>query len=560
MRRWKFLGSIVITMLLMASSMMPAFASISPEALEATLAPGESISETKTVTIPDIAPRADVVFSFDLTGSMGSIISQAKLKSAEIMTNLSASGSDINYGVMSYMDYPHYYSSYGYSATYGSNSTYCGDYAYGLNQTVTSNTTAVSAAITGLTIGCGGDGPQDYTRIFYESYADTSVGWRPGAKKILLNFGDNVPHDNNLNEGVMAGNLSKGGDPGRDEVMFTSDDLDLQTVLADMAANNTILLESHTTSSYNAHWNYWTNITGGQTFVTSSGTLVDDVVAAVLSTLNITNVTNLHLAAESGYGSWVSSTDTYSGPAGVEVDLNLTITVPDGTPDGDYTFNVSAIDDSGVSYGDQSVTIHVVSVSCTMEKDFRYTNVDFVPMEYIDPDDNITGDEYWIQLPADLGNILDDGGNGLYDVDYVIKANKGTVSSTNPGQLYGVINITGAGVMNVTVNDTFDDQFDVNPGKLGGGVEVIRVNATGYAEIVTDTQVTSASVDNSANKVELVINLTAPLEVDEHLMIYFKFQTTLKHELPVYADFVNEVNAYIDETPMYTNATIEFHE
>lgn len=200
--------------------------------------------------------------------------------------------------------------------------------------------------------------------------------------------------------------------------------------------------------------------------------------------------------------------------------------------------------------------LHIV-VPITIEKDFRYTNVNFVP--YDPGPDGILGTPDDIQLPADLGNTLSDGGNGLYDVDYVIKAKKGTVSSTNPGQLYGVINITGVGVMNVTVNDAFDDQFDVNPGKLGGGVEVIRVNATGYAEVLTDTQVTSDSVDNSVNEVELVINLTAPLDVDEHLMIYIKFQTTLKHETPDYTNFVNEVNAYIDETPMYTNATIEFH-
>jgi len=87
------------------------------------------------------------------------------------------------------------------------------------------------AAINAMTLGDGEDGPEDYTRAFFESYADSAVGWRDGAQRILVHFGDNVPHDNNLNEGVTTGTWSTGGDPGRDELQGTADDLDLQTVL-----------------------------------------------------------------------------------------------------------------------------------------------------------------------------------------------------------------------------------------------------------------------------------------------------------------------------------------
>ena len=316
---------------------------------------------------------ADVVFAFDLTGSMWGIIDEAKLRAGDIIADLVATGVDINYGVMSYMDYPHFYNSYGYAATYGDAGA--GDYAYSLDQPVTGDSAAVIAAINALVMGDGWDGPQDYTRIMYESYADPigetnptegPVGWRVGAKKLLVNFGDNVPHDNDLNEGVMGGTWSTGGDPGRDEVMFTADDLDLQTVLAEMAAAGVILLECHTSTFAQAHWEYWTGITGGGFYITDSATLVDDVVAAVTAGLIVPVVNGLHLAVTTaGFEAWLESVVPPSYPEvlpGESVTFEETIHVPLGTAPGVYTFIVSAVDEKGVSYGDQTVTITVPGV------------------------------------------------------------------------------------------------------------------------------------------------------------------------------------------------------
>jgi hypothetical protein len=261
---------------------------------------------------------------------------------------------------MSYMDYNGSYNSCGYASSYGGGP----DYPYRLDQSITSDSAAVVAAINGLVLGWGNDGPQDYTRIFYESYADPAVGWRPGAKRILVNFGDNVPHDCNLNEGVTSGTWTTGGDPGRDTVMGTADDLDLQTVLAGMAANGVVLIECHTTSYANAHWDYWTGITGGDVYITTSSTLVDDVVNAILTALITPKVYGLHLEASTGFESWLVSV---LPPSYDEVEpcntvtFTLTIHVPLGTEAGEYTFTISAVDEDGVSYGDQTVTITVIT-------------------------------------------------------------------------------------------------------------------------------------------------------------------------------------------------------
>lgn len=335
---------------------------LTPESISARLSPGQSITETKTVTFPPIPEKLDILFAFDLTGSMAGIINAAKASAAEVISRLEALGSDIQYGVVSYMDYPHQYDSYGYFATYGNASS--GDYAYRLDQPITNDTTAVINAINALVLGSGGDSPQDYTRIMYESYADPNVAWREGAKRILLNFADSLPHDDNVNEGVPgeSGVLSLGGDPGRDEIMFTPDDLDLQTVLAEMAENQVTLIEAHATTTFLNYWTYWAGLTGGQAFVVTSATFVDDVVNAITATL--TTVTGLTLVASEGFEGWIESLtpESFTGGTADPVQFQLTLRVPEGTEPGIYNFTISARDAAGTVYGQQAVQIQVVAV------------------------------------------------------------------------------------------------------------------------------------------------------------------------------------------------------
>lgn len=335
---------------------------LSPTLLEGKLKVGESIDERKTATVPELPPKADVVFCFDLTGSMSTILNTAKNKANEIITTLNALGIDINYGVTSHMDYPNSYNSYGYYNTYG----IAPDYPYALNQSITSDIDVVTTAINALNLGNGYDAPECYTRVFYESYADINLGWRVGAKKILVHFGDNIPHDNNLNQDVPGkdGIWSTGGDPGRDQTMFTEDDLDLQTVLNQMRDNNIILIECRTNDYAKDYWDYWTDITGGSAFITTSTNLVENVTNAIIAALTTPTINGLHLETSPGYEAWLTSVTplSYSGPTGVDVDFNITITVPVGTLDGKYTFKIIAKDDQNINYGEQDVSIEVYSI------------------------------------------------------------------------------------------------------------------------------------------------------------------------------------------------------
>jgi hypothetical protein len=185
-------------------------------------------------------------------------------------------------------------------------------------------------------------------------------------------------------------------------------------------------------------------------------------------------------------------------------------------------------------------------------KDFRYADVNFVPVDTmgtIDPSDDVI-------LPAELGDLLPDADlNGSYEVRYVVQKKTGWVTSTNPGDLYSVVTINNTTATEFAINDTFGSQFDINPGKLCGGVEIIRIDAGGYATILTSTdQVVSATVDNDANTVVLEVVLETPLAADEELMVYYKFQTALKKERPDFSNFINEV----DVSGEVASATIEF--
>jgi len=228
----KFLSSMAPIMSLGCGTAVLVSGSLPAADIEDTLYPGQSTNNTATMTLPSLPSAADVLFSFDCTASMGGVIDTAKANAVSLMASLAATGVSFHFGVDSFMDYPGTFSSCGYSDTYGDSAS--GDYPYKLNQGMTTNMGAVSTAINGLKLGWGVDGPEAYTRPLYESYADTNVLWRTGAKRVLVMFGDDVPHDCNLNEGIAgkSGTYSTGGDPGRDGLIGTSDDLDLQTVLA----------------------------------------------------------------------------------------------------------------------------------------------------------------------------------------------------------------------------------------------------------------------------------------------------------------------------------------
>jgi hypothetical protein len=176
----------------------------------------------------------DILFEIDLTGSMGGELAEAKASSVSIMNAIRAVIPDSRFGLVSFMDYPDSYEYCGYANMYGSSP----DYPYSLDQVLTGDIGNVATAINALSLGSGVDIPEDYTRALYEAGDDPAVGWRTDATKIVIIFGDAPTHDCDF----YGADASTGGDPGRNGIMGDTDDLDFETVVADLASQGIIVM------------------------------------------------------------------------------------------------------------------------------------------------------------------------------------------------------------------------------------------------------------------------------------------------------------------------------
>lgn len=361
-------------------------ATLEPAAFEAALGPGQSVSERKVATLPAdvLPPKGDILVSFDLTGSMAGELAKVKLNAQDIADAVRASIADADFGVVSHMDYP---SSYPYDpakpdylTAYGSaipyppppaTPVYTADYAYRLDQPIGADTAAFQAAIGALCLGQGSDGPEDYGRVLYESYADPGIGWREGSKKIVLAWLDSIPHDYDYAEIIdPALNNSTGPDPGRDERIgpgFDGDNLAILDVLAGMKAHDLTLIALFSGAGYLPLWQAYAAATGGAAFQINadgsipSGTPIADFVADQI-TEEARHIDKLELAAEAGYEAWFSASPASYADidlgAAQTFDFDVSYAVPLGTPGGEYHFKVNLVGD-GAIYASQEVSLTV---------------------------------------------------------------------------------------------------------------------------------------------------------------------------------------------------------
>jgi len=311
--------------------------------------PGDSHSEEVSVFTGDVPiGKGDIIFVFDRTGSMTDEIDQAKTSAIDIMDDIRERLPYAWFGVGSFMDYPGYFSYPGYASTYGSSSY--GDVPWELNIQNTDNISLVADTINNLTLGSGEDAPEDYTRALYEVNQDV-VGWRDDAKKIVLLFGDAPTHDLNF-----AG-YNFGGDPGRDGIAMTSDDLDFETVVQ-QAANagiSVIAIDSGYTSESEATFKGMSigfasaPGTNGHYYSLSNSSEIPDVVVQLI-TEETQIIDTLHLEVTAGYEDWFESnpTEAHDVPANHTQTFDVTITVPDDADPGFYPFAIQAIGDSAI--------------------------------------------------------------------------------------------------------------------------------------------------------------------------------------------------------------------
>jgi len=371
----KKLTTILIICLLLLSTMPVSVmaAIVEPPTIVDTLKAGETERDSITVNLPTTPPKADVIFVFDATGSMGSQIAAMKSKAGAIMGDIDGSVDDVQFGVGSIVDYPHYYPDTldpSYPNAYYGNS---GDYAWLTDQDLTSSTAAVQTAINGLYAGGGADGPQDYTRALYES--KESFSWRDDAKKFVVIFGDNWPHS--YPSGASLGWNTYGADPGRDEDMTTpSDNLDFVPVVNSLRASNIIVIAGDCSGGYaTPFYQYIATQTLGARFDATSASaddMADAIVDAIEGSTSAPIETLTVTVREPEYASWVTVTPpSYSDvPWGDSRSFAVTITPPADTKIcGEVTIHLDVYGD-GVLLGTTTVTKTIIGDACTPSPEF----------------------------------------------------------------------------------------------------------------------------------------------------------------------------------------------
>jgi uncharacterized repeat protein (TIGR01451 family) len=149
---------------------------VTPASVTATLLPGQSAMQAKSVETSPIPPKPDILFLADTTGSMGAALTNVRDNATTIMNAVRVAQPDSQFGVAAYKDF--------------------GDvYAYNLLQPITASIPAAQAGANAwLPAFGGGDTPEAQINALFEA-AQGATGWRTGSSRILVWFGDASGHD-----------------------------------------------------------------------------------------------------------------------------------------------------------------------------------------------------------------------------------------------------------------------------------------------------------------------------------------------------------------------------
>ena len=338
--------------------------------LELEACPGRPATATLEVTLSPSAPRVDVLLLFDTTGSMEGVIDVARLRALEVAARLAATGPDVLVGVADVRDYP-----YGRAGLPT-------DWPYALRGSLSADPAALAAATARMRAGGGGDAPEAYSGAMIAALDDPNVGWRPGARRVLVLLGDSVPRDDDLNEGVaepvVPGRWAPGlpawwRDSGPDWTPDTADDLDWTAVLARLRSENVTLVAlvsgaapealSGRVEALVGYWRDWTARAGpggSAADVRALGGLPEALAEAVAAAGR--TVERLHLEVRpAGRAGWVAPVPAEHraiavGAGGATRSFQLTVAPPPDTPGGRYPIDLVAVGD-GAHYARYELTL-----------------------------------------------------------------------------------------------------------------------------------------------------------------------------------------------------------
>ena len=100
------LGTVAVIYFSLAPAIAEEPPPVDPPAVCVWLPPGESVTIIKTVTVPVVAPKLDLLLMIDLTASYGDDLPNIRTLAPGIFDDVSAIVPDSQFGVASFMDFP----------------------------------------------------------------------------------------------------------------------------------------------------------------------------------------------------------------------------------------------------------------------------------------------------------------------------------------------------------------------------------------------------------------------------------------------------------------------
>ncbi|WP_291414982.1 choice-of-anchor P family protein [Actinophytocola sp.] len=177
------LAAVVASTAVVVGTATPAAAApgVDPNAVSLTLAPGESSSLPVNVTTPDVAPKPDIVFLADTTGSMDPVLANVRNNALSIIGEIRASQPDARFAVAEYK------------------ADVDGPRAFAVRTQLTDDEAAVEDGTQQWLYNVGGGGAPwtDFINAQYQ-LATGAVAFRPGGSPIVAWFGDARSHDPSL--------------------------------------------------------------------------------------------------------------------------------------------------------------------------------------------------------------------------------------------------------------------------------------------------------------------------------------------------------------------------
>lgn len=172
------LAVVAVTATALAAAPAVADPGVSPGSYTDALAPGASVTITKTVETPPIPPNPDIVFLADTTTSMTASIGNVQANASSILSQIESAQPTAQYAVADYKDVADFAGAH-----------------FVLRQQLTDDTTAVVNGINAWTplSGGGSDAPEDWIGAL--GTIPSAIDFRPNGSPVVVMFGDSSSHD-----------------------------------------------------------------------------------------------------------------------------------------------------------------------------------------------------------------------------------------------------------------------------------------------------------------------------------------------------------------------------